>query len=179
VVVQVAPGIEVEAHGGSATVSAAGQAEASGGTIVVRAAEPAAPPGPHSPALAVILPALHPDTSVEQRDLADGYESDEERRIFNMGEIQSSDDEDGSGDESDEQAEAAAEEQHLARRRARRGCLAGCDCERKRGRRCQCELRSEDGVCDERCGCDKSKCRTVAAEEDEEEADDEAAGGDS
>jgi len=99
------------------------------------------------------------DTTVlEEVAVTDGHESDEEPRIFLEEEVQSSDEED---DDSDE------DEERLARSRRPRGCLAGCECEKKRGRRCNCE-RTRDGVCDEACACDKSNCRTQIDGEEEE-----------
>lgn len=52
------------------------------------------------------------------------------------------------------------------RGRSRRYCLEGCDCERLRGRLCECEKR-DDGMCNDQCQCDPSKCRASAHDEDE------------
>ena len=46
-------------------------------------------------------------------------------------------------------------------------CLAGCDCERARGRKCECEKRS-NVLCGVDCLCDRSKCRTTVREDDDD-----------
>ena len=96
-----------------------------------------------------------------------GHSSEEEEQIFLDDELQS--------DEEDLDDGEGAEERYLAARaNRRRGCLEGCDCERRRGRRCNCELNGE-GVCHESCHCDKTKCRTlVDAEPMEGEQGDDA-----
>jgi hypothetical protein len=42
-----------------------------------------------------------------------------------------------------------------------RHCLAGCECEKERGRKCECERRG-NGLCGAECECDRTKCRTTA-----------------
>ncbi len=65
-----------------------------------------------------------------------------------------------------------------ARGRRRRYCLEGCDCERTRGRLCECEKRG-DGMCGDECQCDPTLCRTMPCDDEdggssegEEEEDD-------
>jgi len=48
-----------------------------------------------------------------------------------------------------------------ARSRRRRYCLEGCECERSRGRLCECEKRG-DGMCGDECQCNPDLCRTIA-----------------
>ena len=42
------------------------------------------------------------------------------------------------------------------RGRRRRYCLEDCDCEKPRGRLCECEKR-DDGMCNDECQCDPAK----------------------
>ena len=88
-----------------------------------------------------------PPPSVHPGAVTDGYSSDEEPRVFMADEIQSDD-----------------EELAVILTRRRRACLAGCVCEKERGRKCTCEKIGE-GQCDDQCGCDKTKCRAFIAEE--------------
>jgi len=94
-----------------------------------------------------------PPTSVNPVAVTDGYSDDEEARIFDADEV-----------ESDEEDVA------FIRQRRRRGCVADCACEKARGRKCICE-KIGDGQCDDKCGCDKAKCRAfVQGDESAEEA---------
>lgn len=42
----------------------------------------------------------------------------------------------------------------------------GCDCERARGRLCECEKRG-DGMCGDECQCDPTMCRTMPRDDKE------------
>lgn len=106
--------------------------------------------------LTAIFKVLAP--SVGPVSIEEGYPSDEEARIYLTHEVPSSDDED---EEEDENEVISL----WARYPRRRFCLPGCVCERARGRRCECE-KVGDGFCDDRCGCDKEKCRTRSGEKD-------------
>ena len=62
-----------------------------------------------------------------------------------------------------------AEDRYILRSRTRvRHCLPECDCERSRGRKCECERRG-NGLCGLECKCDRSKCRTTAKDYDDDE----------
>jgi hypothetical protein len=57
----------------------------------------------------------------------------------------------------------------VARGRTRvRFCLGDCDCERPRGRKCECERRG-NGLCTLACLCDRTKCRTTARDLSDED----------
>ena len=57
-------------------------------------------------------------------------------------------------------------------RRRRRYCLEGCDCERPRGRACECEKR-DDGMCTDQYQCDPTKCRTMPHDDERDEGSEE------
>jgi hypothetical protein len=119
---------------------------ATGGSATAPLSVPPLPAPPHQP-------TSSPATSVGRVEMTDGYESEEQPRIFLEEEVDSSEEASSSS--------SSGEEGIVRRARTRvRGCLAGCDCER-RGRRCNCEKTS--GTCGDYCGCDKAKCRTFAA----------------
>jgi hypothetical protein len=88
----------------------------------------------------------------------DGW-SDEEERIFLASEVADPGDSSSSSDSEDETPRR--------KRRRVRWCLVGCDCERSRGRKCNCE-RTGDQYCDKKCGCDPALCRARAPEADED-----------
>lgn len=76
-------------------------------------------------------------------------EFDEEERVYLQDEV-------GQMSDSESDNEDVPEPRRAHPRR--RWCLDGCDCERQRGRKCNCELRGGQ-FCSDRCGCDPSKCR--------------------
>lgn len=99
----------------------------------------------------------------------DEDQSDEENAVY-LGEEVPSDDE---SEHESEVSEEDAETRFVRRTRARlRSCLPGCDCERPRGRLCECEKRG-NGMCGLDCQCDRSRCRTSVKDVDEssEESD--------
>lgn len=63
---------------------------------------------------------------------------------------------------SDELSESSHAEAAILSRtsRNRRYCLEGCDCERTRGRLCECEKRG-DGLCSDECQCNPDLCRST------------------
>ncbi len=65
---------------------------------------------------------------------------------------------------SDEDSEALVVRR--TRRDRRRYCLEGCDCERDRGRLCECEKRG-DGMCTDECQCKANLCRATPKEDAE------------
>lgn len=91
---------------------------------------------------------------VRQEEVAafDGWQSDEEERIFLDSEVSNS-----SSDEDDDRPRPAV--------RRHRWCLPGCDCERPVGsRKCYCE-RKGDNYCGKNCQCDPSMCRARPKDE--------------
>ena len=77
--------------------------------------------------------------------------------LAGLGEGNQSGDDELNGEFSADEATIVA----VARGRRRRYCLEGCDCERPRGRLCECEKRG-DGMCGDQCQCDPAKCRSIA-----------------
>ncbi len=94
----------------------------------------------------------------------DDDHSDEEAALYLPEEVPS----DYSDD--DEPSESVGEAETVVRRgRARvRACLPGCDCERPRGRKCECEKR-DNGLCGPDCKCDRSKCRSTVKDSSDED----------
>jgi hypothetical protein len=80
--------------------------------------------------------------------------------------------EESEGEDEEESIEPEAQIVRRARRRVR-FCLEGCDCERVRGRKCECERRS-NGLCGLECKCDKSKCRTTVKDSDDDSLSEDA-----
>jgi hypothetical protein len=105
--------------------------------------------------------AVVPDQRVlhmmEENGAFDGW-SDEEERVYVNEEVDA------------ESSSSEDEEEIYSRRRTKRirWCLFGCDCERTRGRKCYCELRSLSG-CGDKCGCDPRKCRARLENDSEED----------
>lgn len=128
--------------GGSVTIQG-GTITTTGGNISIEGISGLARPQsrPKGPSVAVV-------------DMMDGYENN--ARIYEANEVESS--EDSSIDDLDD---AESRWMEHARKRRPRGCLPGCDCERKRGRLCYCE-KSGDGICGDQCTCNKELCRTLA-----------------
>lgn len=102
------------------------------------------------------------NTSVGRVEMTDGYESDEHPRIFLQEEVDESEEASSSSSSDGDEARIVAR----GRRRVR-GCLAGCDCERQRGRLCNCERAG--GFCGDLCSCNKELCRTLGAFSDAED----------
>ena len=95
----------------------------------------------------------------QEAGVYDGW-SDEEERVFMLEEVAAPGDSDSdSGSEEDPGPRRATQR--------RRWCLDGCDCERLRGRKCNCELRG-DLFCGDRCGCDPQKCRARRINEEDD-----------
>jgi len=67
-------------------------------------------------------------------------------------------DESSSSDSSSDSSEEASPRVQRVRTRF---CLPKCDCERPRGRACECEKRG-DGMCGDQCQCDPELCRATA-----------------
>jgi len=95
----------------------------------------------------------------------DDYSDDEEAAVY-LGEEVPSDNE--SFDSQDIDDDSGIENEIITRSRGRvRGCTPGCECERPRGRKCECEKRSL-GLCGVHCKCDRSKCRTTVKDSDDD-----------
>jgi hypothetical protein len=127
---------------------------------------------PQSPALRQLTTdpvfTSNADTSVlGDTGLFDDDEDAEGDQVFLPTEVAILDD----GAEEDEGSVSSSEEAGLVVRARRRHCLEGCDCERVRGRLCECEKRG-DGMCGDECQCDPTKCRTLV-QASEESSDDE------
>ena len=110
-------------------------------------------------------------TVVGDVGLFDNDSDAEEPQIIPLDELQA-DSESESDDEPS--SENYNEGRFLSRsRQKRRYCLEGCDCERPRGRLCECEKKG-DGMCSDLCQCDPEKCRSspaAASDEDDEDED--------
>jgi len=138
---------------------------------------------PQSPALRRLTTdpvfASNADTSVlGHTGLFDDDSDAEGDQIFLPTEIANLVEEGEEGEEGEEEdlkgSADSSEEAAVVVRRRRRFCLEGCDCERMRGRLCECEKRG-DGMCGDECQCDPSKCRTLVQgveESSEEEPED-------
>jgi hypothetical protein len=87
---------------------------------------------------------------LEEMAAFDGWQNEEDERIFLAEEV------DGSESSSDDE-ESAVDRRKIRKRT--RWCLLGCDCERPRGRKCNCERRG-DMYCSDQCGCDPLHCRS-------------------
>ncbi len=96
--------------------------------------------------------------------MADDHE-DEEPAVFLADEVPPEDVDEESSAAEDREARIV----QLSRHRVRH-CLPGCDCERPYGRKCECERR-DNGLCNDDCECDKSKCRTTAKDLSDDEDD--------
>jgi hypothetical protein len=101
-------------------------------------------------------PLQPPTAEMAEVGQYDGY-SDEEERVFLATEV--ADPDESSSDE---------DEGPRRQRRRVRWCLFGCECERQRGRKCNCE-RTGNQFCDKKCGCDPALCRARAPVESDED----------
>jgi len=131
---------------------------------------------PQSPARRVLTTdpvfASNTDTTVlGDTGLFDDDSDAEGDQVFLPAEVANLGDE---GEEEEGSVDSSEEAVVVVRARSRRRfCLEGCDCERVRGRLCECEKR-DDGMCGDECQCDPSKCRTlVQGGEDSSEEDSE------
>ena len=95
----------------------------------------------------------------------DEYSDEEEAAVY-LGEEIPSDNESFESESGDAISNMENEIVTRGRRRVR-GCTPGCECERARGRKCECEKRSL-GLCGVHCKRDRSKCRTTVKDSDED-----------
>lgn len=153
-VVSLSPVSSPTAAGGTVSTRGPQSITATGGSATAPLSDPPLPSSPHQP-------SSSPPTSVGRVEMTDGYESEEQPRIFLEEEVDSSEEASSSS--------SSGEEGIVRRARTRvRGCLAGCDCER-RGRKCNCE--KNFGTCGDHCGCDRTKCRTFVAASESDDFD--------